>query len=127
MRGKKDLERELAVSEAKVESLLERLVVVQDEKLELTSQIGKLQDALISVRAPVAYMDQQEEKYEAKQPKLSPEALEKNRVFKEFTEDYLNGMEGPMLKTPEDLDDLLVSGIISETKPPTSLHGNNES
>lgn len=127
MRGKKDVERELAVAEARIESLLERLGGVQDEKLELMSQISKLQDALISVRAPVAYMDQQDEKYEAKKPKLSPEALEKNRVFKEFTEGYVNGMEGPLLRTPEDLDDLLVSGIISEIQPPTSLHGNSES
>jgi hypothetical protein len=97
VRGKKDVERELAVAEARIESLLERLGGVQDEK------------------------------YEAKKPKLSPEALEKNRVFKEFTEGYVNGMEGPLLRTPEDLDDLLVSGIISEIQPPTSLHGNSES
>lgn len=127
MRGKKNVERELVVAEAKVESLLERLGVVQEEKLELTSQIGKLQDALISIRAPVAYMDQQEEKYEAKQPKLSPETLEKNRITKEFTEKYLNGMEGPLFRTPEDMDDLLVSGLISEMEPSTSLHGNDES
>jgi chromosome segregation ATPase len=127
VRGKKDVERELAIAEALVESLREQLRAVQDDKLELKSQISKLQDALISVRAPAAYMDQQDEKYEAKKPKLSPEALERNRVFKEFTEGYLNGMEGPLLRTPEDMDDLLVSGIISEVKPPTSLHGNSES
>ena len=127
MRGKKNVERELVVAEAKVESLLERLGVVQEEKLELTSQIGKLQDALISIRAPVAYIDQQEEKYEAKQPKLSPETLEKNRITKEFTEKYLNGMEGPLFRTPEDMDDLLVSGLISKIETSTSLHGNDES
>jgi chromosome segregation ATPase len=127
VRGKKDVERELAVAETRIESLLERLGVVQDEKSELMSQIGKLQDALISVRAPAAYMDQQEEKYEAKQPKLSPETLEKNRITKEFTEDYLAGLEGPLFRSPDDLDDLLVSGIVSEVQPPTSLHGNDES
>jgi chromosome segregation ATPase len=138
VRRKRDIERELAFSEAKVESLTEQLRavqdeklelkrVVQDEKLELKAQIDKLQDALISVRAPAAYLDQQDEKYEANRPKISEETLEKNRVFKEVQELYINQMEGTLLKTPEDLDDLLISGIISEHKPPASLHGNSES
>ncbi len=127
MRRKKDVERELAFAEAKVESLLEQLGLVRDEKFELKSQVDKLQDALISVRAPVAYLDQQDEKYEAGRPKLSEEAVERNRVVKEVTTAYINGMEGALLKTPEDLDDLLLSGIISETETSTSLHGNSES
>lgn len=127
MRGKREVERELALAEAHIVSLLEQLVIARDEKSELTSQVSKLQDALISVRAPAAYLDQQEERYEAKQPKPSPETLEKNRITKKVTEEYLNGMEGAMLRTPEDLDDLLVSGLLSDVEPSTSLHGNDES
>ena len=125
--GRRDVERELAFAEARVESLTEQLRAVQDERSELKAQIEKLQDALISIRAPSAYQDQQEEKYLARQPKPSPEEVERQQVFKQVTEQYLAGMEGSLLRTPEDLDDLLVSGIISETEPSTSLHGNNES
>jgi predicted nucleic acid-binding Zn-ribbon protein len=125
--GRRDVERELAFAEAKVESLTEQLRVVQDEKLELKAQIDKLQDALISVRAPAAYLDQQEEKFIARQPKPDPEEVERSRVLKQVTEAHLANMEGALIRTPEDLDDLLVSGILSETEPSTSLHGNNES
>jgi chromosome segregation ATPase len=127
VRRKGDIERELAFAEAKVEALTMQLRAVQEEKLELKTQVDKLQDALISVRAPAAYLDQQEEKYEASRPKISEETLEKNRVFKEVQELYIQGMEGSLLRTPEDLDDLLVSGIVSEHKPPASLHRNDES
>jgi chromosome segregation ATPase len=127
VRRKGDIERELAFAEAKVEALTMQLRAVQEEKLELKTQVDKLQDALISVRAPAAYLDQQEEKYEANRPKISEETLEKNRVFKEVQELYIQGMEGSLLRTPEDLDDLLVSGIVSEHKPPASLHRNDES
>ncbi len=106
---------------------MEQLGMVQDEKSELKSQVDKLQDALISVRAPVAYLDQQDEKYEAKQPKLSEEAVERNRVAKEVTTAYINGMEGALLRTPEDLDDLLISGLVHDVEPSSSLHGNSES
>jgi chromosome segregation ATPase len=127
VRRKGDIEKELAYAEATVESLREQLRAVQDDNLELKSQVDKLQDALISVRAPAAYLDQQDEKYEANRPKISEETLEKNRVFKEVQELYIQGMEGSLLRTPEDLDDLLISGLISEHKPPASLHRNNES
>jgi chromosome segregation ATPase len=127
MRGKREIERELVFAEAKVEALTAQLGAVQDEKSELKAQIDKLQDALISVRAPAAYLDQQDAKYQASLPEISEETLEKNKVAKEVTEGYLRHMEGNLFNSPEDLDDLLVSGILSEHKPPTSIHGNSES
>jgi chromosome segregation ATPase len=127
VRGKKDVEKELIYAEARIVSLTEQLGAAQAERSELKAQVDKLQDALISVRAPAAYLDQQDEKYQANLPKISEETLEKNRIAKEVTESYSRNLEGNLFNSPEDLDDLLVSGILSEHKPPTSIHGNSES
>ena len=90
-------------------------------------QISKLQDSLISIRAPDAYRDQQLER-EGPLPGPSPEALERNKITAKFTTDYLNGLEGPLFRSPDDLDDLITTGIIRDhSTVPASTHGNNES
>jgi hypothetical protein len=54
--------------------------------------------------------------------------MEKNRITKKFTEDYMNALEQPMFRDGRDLDDLIESGIIRFTDTtPESLHGNDES
>jgi ASC-1-like (ASCH) protein len=93
----------------------------------LLLQVEKLQDSLISVRAPDAYRDIQIEKEGPLTP-ISPETLEKNRIVKEFTERYMSEMEGPLFRDGNDLDDLIKGGIIRDTDMvPESIHGTEES
>ena len=125
--GKKDTERELIFAQARIESLEEQLKIVQADKVGLAEQITKLQDSLISVMAPDAYRDQQLEREDDGKPPVSAEALERNRITAEVTTRYLRDMEGPMFRDGHDLDDLLKTGIIRDTKPPASLHDNEES
>ena len=125
--GKKDIERELIFAQARVESLEEQLRTVHADKAGLTEQITKLQDSLISVRAPDAYRDQQLEREDDGRPPISTKTLERNRITAEVTEKYLRGLEEPMFRDGNDLDDLLKTGIIRDLKPPDSLHGNDES
>ena len=125
--GKKDTERELIFAQARIESLEEQLRIVQADKAGLTEQITKLQDSLISVRAPDAYRDQQLEREDDGRPPISTKTLERNRITAEVTEKYLRGLEEPMFRDGNDLDDLLKTGIIRDLKPPDSLHGNDES
>ena len=125
--GKKDTERELIFAQARVESLEEQLRTVHADKAGLTEQIAKLQDSLISVRAPDAYRDQQLEREGDDRPPISKETLERNKITQRVTTEYMRSLEEPMFRDANDLDDLLRTGIIRDIKPPDSLHGNDES
>ena len=127
MGAKADLERELAFCRGRIEALEQQLTTTQTEKAGLFEQINKLQDSLISVRAPDAYRDQQLER-EGPLPGPSAETIERNKITQEFTTQYLNGLEGPLFKSGEDLDDLITTGIIRDhSTVPESIHGNDES
>ncbi len=125
--GKRDTERELIFAQARIESLEEQLRTVQADKAGLTEQITKLQDSLISVRAPDAYRDQQLEREDGDRPPVSAETLERNRITSDVTTRYMRALEEPMFRDGNDLDDLLRTGIIRDQKPPASLHDNDES
>jgi hypothetical protein len=127
MGAKAELERELIFCKARIEALEEQLRGALAEKQGLFQQVEKLQDSLISVRAPDAYRDQQLEKEEPRAP-MSAELMERNRITKEFTTDYMNAMEGPLFRSGDDLDGLIQTGIIRDTDMvPSSLHGDEES
>ena len=127
MGAKADLERELAFCKGRIQALEEQLVTTQSEKAGLFEQINKLQDSLISVRAPDAYRDQQLER-EGPLPGPSAEMIERNKITAKFTTDYLNNIEGPLFRSPDDIDDLITTGIIRDhSTVPESLHGNDES
>lgn len=128
MLGKtKGTERELIFCQAKIESLEEQLKSAHADKEELKQQVIRLQDALIANRAPEAYRDQIIEREDARRPPMDPELLERNRITKEVTEAYLNNMERPLFRTGDDIEDMLATSIMRHQKPPTSLHGNDES
>jgi ribosome recycling factor len=93
----------------------------------LQAQVTKLQDALVSVRAPEAYRDQQIEKDEENREPISDETLERNKLIQETTTEYINGIEGPLFKSFDDMDDLLTHALLTEVQGPASLHGNDES
>ncbi len=127
MGAKAELERELIFCKARVEALEEQLRGALAEKQGLFLQVEKLQDSLISIRAPDAYRDQQLEKEEPRAP-MSPEMQERNRITKDFTERYMNDLEGPTFRNGYDLDELITTGIIRDTDMvPESIHGNDES
>jgi len=127
VRTKGVIERELAFSEAQVESLEGQLRTAQADKAELQAQVTKLQDALVSVRAPEAYRDQQIEKEEVDRVPMSEEAIKRNRLTQETTTEYMNNLEGPLFKDAYALDDLLTTALVRANKGPVSLHGNDES
>ncbi len=125
--GKKDIERELIFAQARIEALEEQVRTVQADKAGLTEQVTKLQDSLISVRAPDAYRDQQLEREDDGRPPVSAEILERNKITAEVTTQYMRALEQPMFRDGNDLDDLLKAGIINDIQPPASLHDNDES
>jgi hypothetical protein len=125
--GKKETERELVFCQARIEALEEQLKGALAEKAGLFQQIEKLQDSLISIRAPEAYQDQQLAKEEPRAP-MSDELQKRNRIMAETTEKYMAAIEEPLFRSADDLDDLLRTGLIRDTDTtPPSLHGNDES
>jgi len=127
MLGRKDVERELIFAEAKIESLKDQLTIATATISELKGQIERLQDALISVRAPEAYRDQQIEKDDRARIPVSQEVVDRNKVYIDTTKEYLNSIEQPLIRHPDELDDLIAHALLQDHKGPTSLHGNNES
>ena len=127
MSSKKELERELWESKARVVSLEEQVVLARLDKQELQLQVNKLQDAVLSIQAPEAYRDQRVKEYEEDSIPVSAEEKEKRDIQAKVYRDYMNGMEGPLFRGPEELDDLLESSLLRGDHSPSSLHGNNES
>jgi hypothetical protein len=126
-KGKRDTERELIHAEAKAESLQTLLDSALADRVELQSQVTKLQDALVSARAPEAYRDQQLEREDAERVPMDPEKLERNRIMSETTEKYMSNMEKPLFETADDLDAMLARSLMQGVEGPASLHGNEES
>jgi chromosome segregation ATPase len=127
VRGKRDIERELIHAEARVETLQALLDSAQADRGELKSQVTKLQDALVAARAPEAYRDQQLAREEENRVPMDPEVLEKNRLIAETTTEYMSGLEKPLFRDANDLDDLLSRALMRTIEPPASIHGNDES
>ena len=112
----KDLTRDLAKAEAKVE-------IYEDMIAKLEQQVDRLQEALVAATAPRAYEQIQMDK--AEPPKPDPkkdQKEEEDRVLKE----YLEQVEGPTFR---DADDLISSlgALIGINPGQDSLHSNNES
>jgi len=127
MASKAEMDREITFCKARIESLEDQLKASQADKETLLKQIDKLQDSLISVKAPDAYRDQQLEREGPPTP-ISQERIDKNKITQEFTTEYLNNMEKPLFRDGYDLDDLITTGLVRDHNPvPPSLHGNDES
>jgi hypothetical protein len=116
VRGKRDIERELIHAEARVETLQALLDSAQADRGELKSQVTKLQDALVAARAPEAY-----------RVPMDPEVMERNKLIQETTTEYMSGLEKPLFRDANDLDDLLSRALMRNIEPPASIHGNDES
>ncbi len=125
--GRKDTERELIYAEAKVDSLQLLLDSAQADRAELKSQITKLQDALVAVSAPEAYRDQQIAREDEDRIPISEEQIERNKLIQKTTTEFMSGIEKPLFKSADDLDDLLARSLMRTQEGPTSLHRNDES
>ena len=127
MTAKRDVERELIFSEAKVQMLEARVESLQGDKDTLNTQVLKLQEALMSVNAPDAYHDMRAEKDEAGRPPIDEKEVEKRKIMSEYMTEYLNSLDKPLFQSKDDLEDLISSGLMRDVEGPESLHGNDES
>ncbi len=127
MPSKKDIERELWEYKGRVKSLEEQLVIARLDKQELQVQVTKLQDGVLSIQAPEAYRDQRVKEYEEQSEPVSAEEINKRKLQAKVYQDYINGMEGPLFHSAEEMDDLITRSLLRGDHSPDSLHGNDES
>lgn len=124
----KELVTELIKAKTEVE-MLNKMLASKDEDLDnLRTQLYRTQEALIAKEAPEAYFDQKAAEKDAIPP--TPEELEKRdkaRHQAELDQKLLEDIEGPLFKSAEEMQDLLMRpsmGDIDNTKP---LHPGGES
>jgi len=127
MASKREIEKELIACQTKIEFLEKQLEITQEDKETLNAQILKLQDAMMSVKAPEAYQDMRFKEFEDNQDPVSKELKEKARIVQDLTTQYINECENPLFTSKQDLEDLITSGLIKDIPTTPSLHGNDES
>lgn len=126
MPTKKDIEEIVQLYKDQVETYKELLTKEREDKQNLQEQVLRLQDALVNIRAPEAYRDQQNDKF-VDEP-VDDEYKRKARLYSSVTEKYINGLEDPMFKDADDMIDMLESVALQNgPKEPDSLHENSES
>ncbi len=121
---------EQAAQAVEITLLRERVVELKEEKDDLRKQLTYTQDALVAKESPDAYRDRMIAEDEANAAPLTAEQEEyqKNLMIKaKATKDYIQGMEGPLFKSAEEMHDLLMGALRVEPGATKSLHGNNES
>ena len=77
--------------------------------------------------SPEAYHDQRMDKLGHPDQMTSEEKKEAS-LRNEIEQDWIKGIEGPIFSSAQDLQDKLGKVVmVDATKPPESLHGNDES
>ena len=129
--GSKDMAIEnariVAKLEAQVETLELRLADRSEENKDLRNMLSRAQDALIAKEAPEAYRDHKIAEYEANH-ELTEEEVElaaKQKRRAETNSKYLEQLEQPLFKTPDEMIEILTRP--QEVPSGGSLHENNES
>ena len=123
--NKKDRDELLLILKDQVEFYKNQVQVLREEKEVLQKQIFNLQDGLMAIRAPMAYMDQQRDKVPL--DPINTEELEKQRIYAHLLPRHLKAIESPIFDNVDDMINAL-GGVLSEAGIKSeSLHENAES
>lgn len=125
---KSELSEILAANQTVIDFLKAELLESRNREGKLNEQVVRLQDGLMAIRAPEAYRDM---RMDARETPISAEQLEsmkKHQEIQKTRERYVRAMEGDVIKTKEDLDDLMNTVLLNGNNVGSkSLHGNSES
>ena len=108
------------IYEKQIESLTK-----QNEKLY--QQIDSLQQALFSVKSPLAYKDMVADRSVNPAEEINAERAAKNKQIFNLHTKFVQMQEEPLFKDPDELESILEGVLFKNIKPPSSLHQNNES
>ena len=118
----------LAAKNEQIDFLKAELLESRNREGKLNEQVVRLQDGLMAIRAPEAYRDM---RMDARETPISAEQLEsmkKHQEIQKTRERYVRAMEGDVIKTKEDLDDLMNTVLLKGNNVGSkSLHNNSES
>lgn len=125
---KSELAEILATKNEQIDLLKVELSESRSREQKLNEQIVRLQDGLMSIRAPEAYRDMRSDARETSISAEQLEAMRRNQEIQKTRERYVRAMEGDVIKTKEDLDELMNAVLIKGNKTGSkSLHQNSES
>ena len=95
---------------------------------KLNEQIVRLQDGILAVRAPEAYRDMRSDSREVSISAEQQANMARHHEINKIRERYVRQMEGDVIQTKEDLDEMMNSVLMKGNKVGSkSLHGNAES
>ena len=118
----------LAAKNEQIDFLRAELLESRNREQKLNEQVVRLQDGLMSIRAPEAYRDMRMDARETPISAEQLEAMKKHQEIQKTRERYVRAMEGDVIKTKEDLDDLMNTVLMKGNNVGSkSLHGNTES
>lgn len=118
----------LAAKNEQIDFLKAELVESRSREGKLNEQVVRLQDGLMAIRAPEAYRDMRSDARETTIPAEIIEAQKKHMHEQKLRERYVRAMEGDVIQTKEDLDELMNTVLMKGNKAGSkSLHGNSES
>ena len=119
----------IGIYKATIETLKETVESLKEDKKDLQKQVFKLQDGLMSVRAPEAYRDYRFDAAELDEP-ADPEAVNRRKIFAETERNHLVNMESNLFEDAGEMIEMIgslegvVAGKLEESE---SIHGNEES
>jgi 3-phenylpropionate/cinnamic acid dioxygenase small subunit len=125
---KQDLGEMLGAYKDQIAFLKEELSESRKREEVLNAQVQRLQDGLMNVRAPEAYRDMRMDSRETTVSEASLEAAKTRDTHQKIQQRYINAMEGDIITSQQDLDDMMNSVLLKANKVgAVSLHGNSES
>lgn len=125
---KAELGEILAAKNEQIDFLKAELSESRNREAKLNEQVIRLQDGLMAIRAPEAYRDMRSDARETTVPAEVIEAQKKYMQEQKFRERYVRAMEGDVIQTKEDLDELMNTVLMRGNNVGSkSLHGNTES
>lgn len=124
---KQDLQEKVELYKDQILFLKEQLDTVREEKEQYRQQVERLQDAIINIKAPEAYLDMKRDMSAI--PEISKEEIEKRQRMQEVQDQYIRSIEEPLFRNGDDLDLMIKSGLAKDavSSEDISIHGNDES
>jgi len=125
---KEQLGEMLAVYKDQVAFLKVELEESRKREEKFNEQVYRLQDALMSIRAPAAYRDMKNDQGIPDASAELTEARQKEAKLLSIQAQYARQMEGDIFKSQADIEDLMNTVLLAGNKVGSkSLHGNSES
>jgi len=125
---KQELGEMLAAFKEQIAFLKAELEEARKREEKMNTQVIRLQDGIMNIRAPEAYRDMRLDSREVSVTEEQQKAVDHAMAKRKVQESYIRAMEGEIITSAQDLEDMMNSVLLKgNTVGTKSLHGNTES